>query len=107
MGLRLDDAPAHELDGLQISLRARGVQSGSLELFGHVRRSFAIALGAGLSSLEAVVGKRRDMTPPAGLIGANRRWALGGHRCCHHRCECDNAEPDVVHGLDHSAPSAR
>jgi hypothetical protein len=102
MGLRLDDAPAHELDGLQVSLGARGFQSGSLELFGDVRRSRAMAVSAGLPPLEAVVGKRPDVSPPAGLIGASRRGTLGADGYGHDSSERDNADQYVFHTADHS-----
>jgi hypothetical protein len=102
MRLRLDDAPAHEVDGLQVPSGARGFQSGPLELFGDVRRRFAIAVSAGLPSFEAVVGKRLDVRPPAGLVGANRGWALSADGDSQDNRERGHAQKHVFHTADHN-----
>jgi hypothetical protein len=72
MRLRFDNAPAHELDGLEVAFRAGRRQAGSLELLGDIARGFAIPVGAGLTSLEAVVSQRLDMGPPARLLVVDR-----------------------------------
>src|SRR5262249_49206979 len=68
-GLIVDDLARFELDVLQVSVRASGLQAVSLHLAGDILDGLTIAVAADVAALQLIVGKKLDVRPPEVALG--------------------------------------